>query len=177
MTITNNITNCRNCNLALTRTRIVLGQGPMPCNVFLLGHSPGVQEDLVGTPFIATAPAGSMLDELLTAADLTRAQCFVYNTVACHPPNNRDPDAVELAACRPFLTHYLQTVQPKIVVLLGQVALSRFWIGMKLEDCHGLLRRGDGRWYLPSYHPSAVLHRPELFDVATRDLTRIKEFI
>ncbi len=171
------IAKCIRCNLAQTRTRTVLGIGPIPCNIFLLGHSPGVQEDLAGTPFVASAPAGSKLDELLHAAGLTRGQCFVYNTVACHPPNNRDPDATELAACRPFLTRYLQLVKPKIVVLLGQVALSRFESRQKITDCHGLIWYDNGKFFLPTFHPSKVLHEPNLFNVVVHDLKRVHEFI
>ncbi len=175
MIITDIIADCTRCDLASTRTRTVPGQGPIPCSVLLLGHSPGTQENLAGVPFVG--PAGSKLDELLYAAGLTRERCFIYNTVACHPPNNRDPSATELAACRTFLTQYLQLVKPKIVILLGQVALSRFWQGQKLADVHGLLWTGNGRFYLPVYHPSAILHRPELFNMTTRDLMRVKEFI
>ncbi len=157
MTIVDEIVNCTRCGLALTRAHTVPGQGPIPCSIFLLGHSPGVQENLAGIPFVGAA--GQQLAELWQAADIsiTLDNCYITNTVKCHPPNNRNPFPEELAACRSWLTQQIAMVKPRVLVLLGQVALERFWINAEMAVCHGRVLRLANCWCIPTWHPAKVL--------------------
>src|SRR5207245_7674882 len=71
-------------------------------------------------PFVGRA--GQLLTRMLASVDLTREECFITNTVLCRPPNNRNPEADELAACAPFLADKLAVIQPKVILTLGSVA-------------------------------------------------------
>jgi uracil-DNA glycosylase family 4 len=77
----------------------------------------------------------------------------------CRPPNNRDPQPDEIAACRPWLDAQIRLVDPKVVVTLGNFAAKTL-----LETTTGITRlRGQtypfqGRVLLPTFHPAAALH-------------------
>ena len=49
---------------------------------------------------------------------------YICNIVKCRPPNNRDPEADEIASCKPFLIKQIQAIQPKAIVALGKPAAS-----------------------------------------------------
>ena len=77
----------------------------------------------------------------------------------CRPPNNRDPQPDEIAACRPWLDAQVRLVDPRVVVTLGNFAAKTL-----LETTTGITRlRGrtypfQGRVLLPTFHPAAALH-------------------
>jgi uracil-DNA glycosylase family 4 len=77
----------------------------------------------------------------------------------CRPPQNRDPQPDEIAACRPWLDAQIRLVDPKVVVTLGNFAAKTL-----LETTTGITRlRGrthpfQGRVLLPTFHPAAALH-------------------
>jgi DNA polymerase I-like protein with 3'-5' exonuclease and polymerase domains/uracil-DNA glycosylase len=57
--------------------------GPKNARIMLLGESPGRKEVEAKTPFIG--PAGKLLDEFLAAAAISRADCYITNTVKFLP--------------------------------------------------------------------------------------------
>jgi uracil-DNA glycosylase family 4 len=77
----------------------------------------------------------------------------------CRPPQNRDPQPDEIAACRPWLDAQVRLVDPEVVVTLGNFAAKTL-----LETTTGITRlRGrtypfQGRVLLPTFHPAAALH-------------------
>jgi DNA polymerase len=141
----------------------------------LVGEAPGTVEDQTGLPFVG--PAGHVLDKLCADAGIDLTQCFITNPVKCHQPQNRLPLAEELAACRPYLMQQIALVKPAVIILLGQVALERFWHGARMGECKGRVWRGDGHWFVVTYHPSKLLHESQLYDGVVADLKRVKEFI
>jgi len=57
---------CQACPLHLTRTRIVIARGTVPCDVCFVGEAPGVSEDFLGQPFVG--PAGILFDQMVRRA-------------------------------------------------------------------------------------------------------------
>ena len=50
-----------------------------------------------------------------------REDVFITNVVKCRPPDNRDPQPDEIAACAPYLRRQLEVLDPAVVVTAGQV--------------------------------------------------------
>src|SRR3990172_7269683 len=128
---------CELCPLCETRTHVVFGSGPVPCEVMLVGEAPGHDEDVsesdgFGIPFVGAA--GRFLDEVLVASGLSRSKVYVTNVVKCRPPENRTPEEGEILSCRGYLDSELKFVQPKLVIMLGASALSRFFPKSKLSE-------------------------------------------
>lgn len=55
---------------------------------------------------------------------INREEVYIANVVKCRPPNNRNPEADEAEACLNYLRNQVMLVKPKIIVLLGSVALK-----------------------------------------------------
>src|SRR3989339_1152614 len=93
---------CTKCPLSSGRTKVVFGNGPVPCNIMLIGEAPGADEDIQGLPFIGRA--GQLLTQILASVDIKRPDdIYIANTVKCRPPENRAPLASEQEACAPYL--------------------------------------------------------------------------
>lgn len=95
------IENCRECELARHRTKVVPGEGPEDAELLFIGEAPGWHEDQQGRPFVG--PAGTFLNQLLASIALTREQVYIANVIKCRPPGNRDPLPAEIQACCKWL--------------------------------------------------------------------------
>ncbi len=147
---------CRRCKLWQTRTHLVFGTGNPQARLMFIGEAPGEEEDLQGEPFVG--PAGQLLNRLLERLGLSRQEVYITNVAKCRPPQNRNPDAEEIAACHPFLVQQIQAIRPQVIVTLGAVATHA------LLDSKAPLNRLRGRWQqwqgipvMPTFHPSYLL--------------------
>ena len=148
---------CTRCRLHESRTQVVFGQGDPHADLMFVGEAPGFHEDRQGLPFVG--PSGQLLNRLLEGIGLRRQDVYICNVVMSRPPQNRDPQPDEIAACRPWLDAQIRLVDPKVVVTLGNFAAKTL-----LETTTGISRlRGrtypfQGRVLLPTFHPAAALH-------------------
>jgi uracil-DNA glycosylase len=148
---------CTRCRLHQSRTQVVFGQGDPRADLMFVGEAPGFHEDRQGIPFVG--PSGQLLNRLLEGIGLRRQDVYICNVVKSRPPQNRDPQPDEIAACRPWLDAQIRLVDPKVVVTLGNFAAKTL-----LETTTGITRlRGQaypfqGRVLLPTFHPAAALH-------------------
>lgn len=166
---------CQLCRLAKTRTNAVPGEGNLKAEVMFIGEGPGYHEDKQGRPFIGAA--GHFLDELLSIAGLSRENAYIANVVKCRPPNNRDPNPDEMAACAPYLERQIEIVNPRLIVTLGRYSMSKFFPGERISQIHGQARIVDGRLCVAMYHPAAGLHQASLADIIRADFRKLPVFM
>ncbi len=165
---------CTRCRLHETRTKAVPGEGTAATEVIFVGEGPGFNEDRQGKPFVGQA--GAKLDALLASVLWSRGEVFITNVVKCRPPENRDPEPAEIAACAPFLTRQLEALDPALVVTLGRFSMARFNPGAKIGQVHGTFRPAAPESGAPNaltfsmYHPAAALHQGSLNEVLFRDM-------
>ena len=115
---------CTRCKLHDNRKSIVFGSGNPNADLVFVGEAPGADEDEQGFPFVGRA--GKKLTEIIEKGmKLNRDKdTYICNIVKCRPPNNRDPEADEIASCKPFLIKQIQAIRPKVIVALGKPAAS-----------------------------------------------------
>ncbi|QWF71258.1 uracil-DNA glycosylase [Methylomonas paludis] len=147
---------CRQCGLCETRTQTVFGVGNRQADWLLIGEAPGQQEDLQGEPFVGKA--GQLLTEMLRAIGLGREQVYIANMLKCRPPHNRDPEALEVAACQDFLKQQIALIQPKLIMAVGRIAAQNLLktqqpLGKLRGICHDL----DGIPLVVIHHPAYLL--------------------
>jgi uracil-DNA glycosylase family 4 len=124
-------------------------------------NGPGVNEDRLGRPFVGRA--GDLLVRLLVSIGWQRSDVFITNIVKCRPPDNRDPEPDEVAACEPYLRRQLQVLDPALVVTLGRHSMSRFMPGTTISRAHGTTAPVDPATgaatarVFAMYHPAAAL--------------------
>jgi DNA polymerase len=126
----------------------------------IIGEAPGADEDKQGEPFVGKA--GQLLNAMLHALGLKRQQVYVANVLKCRPPNNRDPQPQEVAACEAFLKRQIALVQPKVILVVGRIAAQNL---LKVETPIGKLRgtvhKLDGNIpVVVTYHPAYLLRSP-----------------
>jgi DNA polymerase len=170
--IANEVRSCRNCRLHEGRTRAVPGEGHASTEVMFVGEGPGFNEDRQGRPFVGRA--GGLLNELLGTIGWKRDEVFITNIVKCRPPDNRDPEPDEIAACAPYLRRQLEVLDPALVVTLGRHSMGRFMPGARIGQVHGTSAAADPALgarealVFAMYHPAAALRTPEI-DRQSRD--------
>lgn len=166
---------CVECPLSETRNRAVPGEGPTNAQILFVGEAPGYNEDMQGKPFVGRA--GTFLNELLKSVQLERGDVFITNIVKCRPPNNRDPEPTEIAACKKYLDKQIELLEPKIIVTLGKHSLNKFLPGQKIGLHHGKSQVVDGQIVLPLYHPAAALHNGSLRNVILNDFKEVRKVL
>lgn len=177
------VARCRACALCLGRTRTVFGVGSTDAKWLVVGEGPGYNEDLQGEPFVGQA--GMLLDNMLAAIGLSRhagngplpadvaarlprrpadrpyQAVYISNAVKCRPPDNRNPQAEEVAQCLPWLQRQIALLQPRIILALGRFAVQAL---LGSQEPIGRLR-GRVHHYgaiplVVSYHPAYLLRAP-----------------
>jgi len=153
----------------------VPGEGPVPAQIFFIGEAPGAKEDQLGRPFVG--PSGMLLNRLLETAGLSRQQVYITSCVKCRPPNNRTPHTSELDICQAtWLNEQIDLVNPKIVVLLGKIAMQQnLQDPRSLRQIHGDVLSRDGRQYLLTYHPAVAFRVPETRESMEEDMAVLAE--
>lgn len=174
------IVECTRCReLADNRMLAVPGAGPVGASVFFIGESPARWEDQQGQPFVGAA--GIYLNELLAKIGLERSRVFITNVVKCRPPDDRDLRVSEIRNCAPYLERQLELVDPDLVLLLGRVALERFFPDLKITDVAGECRLktiGDREFtFLPLLHPALAIRREEMKGEIERQFQIIREVL
>ena len=170
---------CTRCRLHRTRTKAVPGEGTAATEVIFVGEGPGFNEDRQGRPFVGQA--GALLGELLGSVGWSREEVFITNVVKCRPPENRDPEPDEIAACAPFLTRQLEALDPALVVTLGRFSMARFNPGARIGQVHGTFRACHPDSGAPAaltyamYHPAAALHQGTLKATLFRDMEGVPQ--
>ncbi|MBN1643632.1 MAG: uracil-DNA glycosylase [Dehalococcoidales bacterium] len=166
---------CRQCEIARARTRVVPGEGAENAEILFIGEAPGWHEDQQGRPFVG--PAGQFLDSLLSSINLKRQQVYIANVIKCRPPDNREPLPIEIANCQKWLDKQIEIISPKIIVTLGRYSMARFFPGKSISKIHGTVQKQNGIIYFAMYHPAAALHQGNLRQVIEQDMLKLPSLL
>lgn len=168
------IQGCQKCKLCRQRKNIVFGQGNTNADIMFIGEGPGADEDEQGIPFVGKA--GQLLNTALIAMGIKREDVYIANIVKCRPPQNRNPESDEAQACMDYLRNQVILVKPKIIVLLGKVALNNI-LGSQygITTARGIWVEKKGILYMPTYHPAALLRDNSKKIDFWKDLKSVKQ--
>ena len=148
---------CTACGLCRTRRRTVPGVGDPRARWLLVGEAPGAEEDARGEPFVGQA--GRLLDNMLGALGLARGRdVYIANVLKCRPPNNRTPEPLEAAACRPYLDRQIELLEPGLILALGKsAATALLGVDATIASLRGRIHRYRGVPLVVTYHPAYLL--------------------
>ena len=126
-TLKTRATVCTDCDLAKTRANVVFGSGDATAKLVIVAEGPSAADNHTTLPF--SGPAGDLLDEVLVANGLTRADIWLTNIIKCRAASlkggvlkNRPPRASEIKACSKWLDGELTLIQPPVIVCMGAPA-------------------------------------------------------
>ncbi len=170
------IKDCQKCKLCHNRNNIVIEDGDRQSKVMMIGEGPGADEDEQGVPFVGKA--GKLMNQAFKGIGFEREKIYIANIVKCRPPMNRNPEQDEINACIDYLRTQVMLVKPKIIVLLGNVALKAI-LGEEYS-----ITKARGKWiekkgirYMPTFHPAALLRDEQKKIDFWKDLKEVKKEI
>src|SRR6478736_1855483 len=164
--IADEVRTCTRCRLHEGRTKAVPGEGDPDTEVVFVGEGPGFNEDREGRPFVGRV-------------GWQRQDVFITNVVKCRPPDNRDPQPDEIAACAPYLRRQLEVLDPAVIVTLGRYSMGTFMPGARISQAHGTVRPVDPATGAASatvfamYHPAAALRTPAIERESYADIANV----
>ena len=163
---------CQRCRLAGSRTQVVFGVGNPDADLMFIGEAPGRDEDLKGEPFVGKA--GQLLTDIIKAMKFTRDQVYIANVIKCRPPENRNPEADELDACRPYIRKQVEMIKPKVIVTLGKFGLNSLLQKVyPISSIRGTWLEYEGIKVMPTYHPAYLLRTPSAKKDVWNDMKKV----
>ncbi len=168
---------CTRCKLhTLGRRQIVFGVGNPKAALMFVGEAPGRDEDIQGIPFVGRA--GQLLTRMIEAIGLGREDVYIANVIKCRPPENRNPEPDEVAACEPFLFRQVGAIGPVVIVALGTFAAQAL---LKTQESISRLRgrvyKYGGAQLIPTFHPAFLLRSPDRKRDAWEDLKKAQALL
>jgi uracil-DNA glycosylase len=189
-TLSADVLGCQTCRVAgyLERANPIRPGLIADPRVVLIGQAPGEITDRKGYHF--AGPAGRTLERWFEQAGFPagyfREHVYLTSLTRCFPGKSpggngdRRPSAAEIALCRPFLDRELALLDPKLIVLVGKMAIDALLGKRPLVEVVGKVFRVDHRLVLPLPHASGVsrwLNAPQnrcLVDQALAELARLR---
>ncbi|MDX2129421.1 MAG: uracil-DNA glycosylase [Chloroherpetonaceae bacterium] len=165
---------CQKCRLGATRKNYVFGDGNENAKLLVIGEAPGADEDEQGKPFVGRS--GQLLNKILESIGFQRSDVYIANIVKSRPPENRNPERDEIAACIPHLFRQIEIIRPKIILCLGKVSANTL-----LENTHSMssMRGKIHRWkeldVIVTFHPAALLRNPNWKPLCWEDMKYLRK--
>jgi DNA polymerase-1 len=165
----------------------VMGEGNPNADIAIVGEAPGSEEQKVGRPFVG--PSGHLLNQLLQQAGLTRSECWITNVVKTEPPKviKAGKPVYDIKGVKnydgykEYLIAELKTINPKIILAVGNVALQALTGNTGITQWRGSILHSDrlNKRVIPTYHPAYILRSDSIIDksVAEFDVRRLAEEI
>ena len=173
---------CIDCNLSKSRENVVFGSGDPDSKLAVIAEGPSAADNHTSFPF--SGPAGNMLDEVLAANELTRANIWLTNIIKCRAADqqqnglkNRPPKITEIKACSKWLDNELTIIKPFVILCLGSpAAKTLIQSGFKITEDRGIwfTETRYSPFAIATYNPAYVL-RQEGHDFMTLRSTIIDD--
>ena len=168
--------NCRKCELYKYRKNLVFGDGNPDAELLFVGEAPGFDEDKTGIPFVGKA--GQLLNKILEEVGFKRSEVYICNVVKCHPPQNRNPNLAEIAACKDFLLKQIEIIKPKVICTLGKFAAQTLLNSKEsITILRGRVFDYQGIKLIPAFHPAYLLRNPAQKKFFVEDLKLVKSLL
>jgi DNA polymerase len=172
----NVIGDCTRCGLGEERTNVVFGEGSVDSEIMFIGEGTGADEDKQGRPFVGRA--GQVLTNLIKKMGYERKDVYIANIVKCRPPDNRNPSIDEANTCIPFLKKQIEIIQPKVIMLLGNVPLQNFFgAELRITKARGKFLEYYGIKVMPTFHPSYLMRNPKDKWLTWEDAVAVLKYI
>lgn len=166
------------CDLKRGARSFVRPEGRPQARVMIIGEAPDPEEDRAGHAFAGRT--GRMLDRMCAAIGLSRdaadAQKAVYvsTLLPWRPPQNREPQADEIAMMLPFVRRHIALADPDLLVLMGNDPCGALLGKRGITRLRGRWAEVEGRPALPMFHPGYLLRNPDFKREAWADLLSLQ---
>ncbi len=153
----------------------VFGTGQVGAKVAVVGESPGPPDIDSGQPFMG--PAGQMLDRILAAINLKRADCYLTNVVKIISTGDElTPDVINLFT--PYLHRELAVVRPRVVIAFGNTPTRALLRTKKpISQMRGEFHDYHDAKLMPTFNPAYLLRDPTKKREVWEDMKKVRAFL
>lgn len=157
--------------------KAVPGDGNPNADIVFIGEAPGKNEAKTGQPFIGRS--GKLLRKMIREIVGLDDEKDVYITSPVkYLPEHGTPRPAEIAHGRIHLMKQFEVIEPKFIVLMGNVAVQGVLEEkIPVKSRHGEIIEKDGKKYFITLHPAAALRFQQLKKLLEEDFTRLKRLI
>jgi DNA polymerase len=168
---------CMRCTLCCEgRTQVVNSTGNAKARLMFVGEAPGADEDAQGKPFVGRA--GQLLNKIIEAIGMKRADVFIGNVNRCRPAGNRTPTPAEAKTCKPFLLREINIVRPYVIVVLGNTAMKNLLDTKEgITKLRGHFQDYNGIKVMPTFHPAYLLRDPTKKRETWDDMKKVRDYL
>jgi uracil-DNA glycosylase family 4 len=177
-----NAYDCQKCPRGKARSHIVIDRGNPNSHILIVSERPGDNEDVLGQAFVGRS--GELLDKIMGAINLdTNRDMLIVNIVKCKAEEDRAPTTPEAEACLPYLRRQIELMKPKIILILGAVALKylakgREEFSMEKEAGHFfVMPEFPGIQFMVLYHPAFLLRDPRKKTDMWEHVKKLRSFL
>lgn len=167
------IKNCRKCDLCNKGSNTILGEGNVNAEVMFISEEFDINEDEIVSPI--GGKAGYLINEAFKAVGIEQKDVYITNIIKCRLSKNKNTYEKEVQECLDYLRNQVILVKPRIIVLLGNVALTSI-----LGKGYSIISE-RGKWiekkkikYMSTFHPTELLNDDSKKILFYKDLKNVK---
>lgn len=164
---------------AYPKRKLVFNDGSPDSKIMLIGEAPGKDEEIQSKPFVGRG--GKLLNSTLETLGWKRDDFYISNIVKYRPQDafggTLTPTPEEIEKFKPAIEKEIEVVDPKLIVVLGRIAMTGLGIEGGMSANHGRVIEKNGRKVLIVYHPAAILRNINWEPIFREDLAKIRELI
>lgn len=155
--------------------KLVFGAGFIGAKVVFVGEAPGPDEEKEGKPI--SGHSEKILNQVLRTLGINKNKVYLTNVLKYNITGKKIPTNKEIRSYVPFLKEEIKTINPRVVVTLGNMALTGIGLRQPLDNIHGRIFNFGSYELLPTFHPSHTLKNPEIKNLIQNDLAKLKELL
>ncbi len=167
------------CPYRKTSRNLVFSDGNPDAWIMIVGEAPGNEEDIKGKPFVGRS--GQLLDKIFFEAGISRSNSqsqnsfYITNSINWRPPANRNPTSQEIEMFRPFIWKHIELINPKILVLTGNIACTSILKQQGITKLRGKWLKIEDMDVMPTVHPAFLLRNPTFKQHIWQDVLAIRK--
>lgn len=155
-------------------------RGNTEAGIVVILESPGASEERKGTMLIG--PSYRVFKEEIDRVDIREEDLFFMNAARCKL--NKDELSGGqmgeiLSCCRPNVEMALNTIKPKLIIAMGQIATRQVYKNISIKNARNQFFWLDefNCWLFVTYHPAAILRNASQRPSLSADFDQVASFI
>ena len=155
--------------------KLIFGSGSVTAKLVIVSEIPGLEEERNARPLAGNSE--KILNQVLKTIGVNRKNVYVTNVVKYFPTTGKLPSPKEIKSHATFLREEIKTLNPQVVVTLGNIALNGVGLRQPLDNVHGRTFNFGSYELIPTFHPFHAAKDPQIKIRMTTDLAKLKELL
>lgn len=162
---------CKRCNFAIKP--FIEARGVEDCDVLFVGSQPTIEENRRGISFMGEY--ASYLEQLIAQVKLNDYK--IAKTLSIRCGGEKKVSAKQHGLCKNFTYQDIEKYKPKLIILLGAVALKTVLGLAHITNRRGTIIYDENHIFLPTFHPDIVLQDKNNEHWLINDLQQAKDYL